>query len=201
MEEVWEEITGYNGLYQASNLGRVRSTYMINNRYKFKTYRYKILKAHKSNSGYLQLNLKGVKHYIHKLIATTFIDNLSKKREVNHIDGNKENNSVANLEWVNASENQKHAYKTGLKKGYGVSGIDNKRSISVNMIDINTGEVVKKFNSLSEAKKFLNKKSCSNLCRVLRKKEAIAYGYKWEKSIDSKQNALKKKIEAIRYEI
>ena len=106
VQEEWKPVEGFENLYQVSNLGRI-SNYRI------------ILKPRKINSGYFTtcLTLNGYKTYklIHRLVATAFITNEAKKREVNHIDGNKTNNSVVNLEWVTSSENKLHARDTGLK--------------------------------------------------------------------------------------
>ena len=118
-KEIWKDIEGYEGLYQVSNLGRVRSldrTYtqkarsgsVLNH-----TYKGCILKPN-NVMGYLQVNLQNHKRRndqkIHRLVAQTFIPNLENKREVNHIDGDKTNNCVDNLEWVTTSENQLHSY-------------------------------------------------------------------------------------------
>lgn len=88
----------------------------------------KFLKPLPMKSGYYRYflrNEEGVKPFlVHRIIAKTFIDNPNGKRTVNHIDGDKSNNSVGNLEWSTYSENQKHAYNTGLasKQKSGVSG-------------------------------------------------------------------------------
>ena len=78
----------------------------------------RIVKQQNSNSGYLRVELGGKKYLVHRLVAQAFIENHDNKPHVNHIDGNKKNNSAENLEWTTQSENQKHAYKMGLQKGY-----------------------------------------------------------------------------------
>lgn len=104
--EIWKEIPDYEGLYQISNFGNVKS--LISN---------KILKPSKDRFGYVRFNaLKNKKAKtlrIHRLVMEIFnpIDNIM---QVNHIDGNKLNNRLDNLEWCTDSENKKHAYKTGL---------------------------------------------------------------------------------------
>jgi hypothetical protein len=115
MEEEWRKIEGFPS-YTVSNLGRVRS---------IKREQAVILKVFKNNYGYLQVclyneNNKKCGRYIHRLVASAFISNYENKPEVNHIDGNKANNSVNNLEWNTDSENKKHAYTTGLCSRAGV---------------------------------------------------------------------------------
>jgi predicted DNA-binding protein YlxM (UPF0122 family) len=103
--ERWKNVDGYEGKYEISDHGKVRSNWFGKS---------KILKTHKMSSGYDQLNLyKNKKHKkwsIHRLVAKHFIDNPDNKLEVNHKDGNKDNNHYLNLEWMTHSENFAHAY-------------------------------------------------------------------------------------------
>lgn len=110
--EEWRDIEGYEGLYQVSNLGRVKS---LKPRYKNKI----ILKQEINHFGYLQICLSNPRktHKVHRLVAQAFIPNPENKPQVNHIDGNKLNNKVENLEWNTAHENNLHACRTGLNGG------------------------------------------------------------------------------------
>lgn len=117
MQEIWKDIRGYEGKYQVSNLGRVKSlprTFIRkdNRRYVVKEC---ILSNGLASAGYYTVNLESKTHTVHRLVAETFIDNNLNKKCVNHIDGDKKNNNIKNLEWVSYSENNKHAYDSGLK--------------------------------------------------------------------------------------
>lgn len=109
MEEEWRPVKGYEGLYEVSNTGKVRSLYFGKTR---------ILSPCKNSQGYLQAVLckdkvpKGLR--VHRLVASAFIPNPNNKPEVNHIDGNKANNNVDNLEWCTREYNMRHACHNGL---------------------------------------------------------------------------------------
>lgn len=116
--EIWKDITGYKGIYQISNHGRLRRIWKKSRRNP--EGKLKILNCSLSNDGYCKADLwknkKRKTYRIHRLVSFEFIENPLNKPQVNHIDGNKINNHVDNLEWCTCSENIKHAYKTGLKK-------------------------------------------------------------------------------------
>jgi len=82
----------------------------------------RVIKPQTGKNGYIRVELwengNGRKHLVHRLLAEAFIPNPDGKPQVNHIDGNKANNALSNLEWVTQSENQKHAYRVGLQRGY-----------------------------------------------------------------------------------
>lgn len=129
--EIFKDIIGYEGIYQISNLGRVKSLkrFVDNHSGLKKQLKEKILKNHISKTGYYVIDLKNNSlrktFKVHRLIAIMFISKVNGKDFVNHIDGNKLNNSIDNLEWCTISENNKHAELTGLKND---SGVNNSKS-------------------------------------------------------------------------
>lgn len=115
MIEEWRWIKGYDGHYEVSNLGNVRST-KIPPRPTRRPIPY-TLSPNKQNNGYLtvtlSLNAKPTMKLVHRLVAEAFIENEANKLVVNHIDNNRENNCVSNLEWCTHSENNIHSAKQG----------------------------------------------------------------------------------------
>lgn len=109
MNEIWIDINGYEGLYQISNLGQVKS---------FQKDKEKILSLAYNNAGYLKVILckNGTKktHLVHQLVAHAFVPGYREGLVVNHIDENKSNNHASNLEWVSQRENTIHG--TGTEK-------------------------------------------------------------------------------------
>lgn len=111
MEEIWKKLIyqgiDYGDYYEVSNLGRIR-----NSKTKY------VRKNCKMKNGYYKINasINGVNKTIkiHRAVAESFIPNPFNKPQINHIDGNKENNNIENLEWVTQTENIKHAYKNDL---------------------------------------------------------------------------------------
>lgn len=129
MKEEWRNIPEYEGLYAISNLGRVKSLARIvkrkdGTRQKYET---RILRHHISNKGYHQVELRKNSRskypLIHRLVAEVFIENPDNKPQVNHIDGNKGNNRIDNLEWVTSSENAIHAFKNHLRTPNGPTSL------------------------------------------------------------------------------
>ena len=122
MTEIWKDIKGYEGFYQVSNIGKIRSVDRLvhNPRYGFQKLKGKLLSASPNSHGYPQIGLtqKGKRKTlkVHSLVALYFLDKISNKNEVNHKDGDKLNNRVENLEWCTRSENILHAFAFDLKE-------------------------------------------------------------------------------------
>lgn len=114
-KEIWKDIKGYERLYQISNYGNIKSL-----NYK-RTGKEQILKQNINGRGYCYVNISINNKYknilIHRAVAKTFIPTNNEKLDINHKDGNKQNNRVENLEWCSRSQNIQHAYNNGLKKG------------------------------------------------------------------------------------
>lgn len=118
MDEIWKDVPDYEDFYQASNLGRVRRI-----QYGPRGHRAPFLKPQKNpvtkyHSVSLSLNGRHKRHNLHSLIARTFLGECEDGMEINHIDGDRSNNAVSNLEYVTHSYNNLHAYRTlGRKVG------------------------------------------------------------------------------------
>lgn len=171
--EIWKEIPTASR-YEASNLGKIRlKTGKILKQFETKSY----------NTGYVCCRIhfdNGLitNRLVHRLIAQTFLDGVNGKDTVNHKNGIKDDNKVNNLEWCTPSENNLHAYHTGLKKYRplhykGKFGVNHNRSKSVKCIE--TGEV---FGSMSEASRIL-KIDRSSIGWSIRYKKPI-FGVYWE---------------------
>lgn len=149
MEEEWKDIKGYEW-YQVSNLGRVRNS------------EGRILASNVISSGYLAVHLSkyNKKRTVHRLVAEAFIKNPYNKEQVNHLDGNKHNNCVDNLEWCSPSENMRHARESlGFVcwKNYhglpvGEANPSNKRIVQLDL----KGNLIKEWCSATEAARVLN---------------------------------------------
>lgn len=113
--EVWKDFEPLN--IQVSNLGRIRQKARTYGIQEFTYCEYRLLSPFDNGHGYLAIRIKNSKpFYLHRIVAETFLSNPKGLPEVNHIDGNKENNTVSNLEWVTRTQNVHHALKTGLSR-------------------------------------------------------------------------------------
>lgn len=173
MQEIWKDIPETNGNYQVSNLGNVKSRH---NKYTHKIdLEYHFLNPYTTKKGYLTVKIKEHKtsRVIHRLVAEAFIPNPNNYPQVNHIDGNKTNNRVENLEWCDNQYNTKHAFRIGL--------FENKlNSIRKPIIQYDKkGNFIKQWNSITEAEKTLNIRHISSVCSNDKYRHS-AGGYKWE---------------------
>lgn len=164
MEEIWKNISGFEGLYMVSNMGRIKSIDRIitqsNIRKRF--FKGKILPGRLMfGYDYTLLCYKGKESHFrtHRLVAIAFIPNHENKPEINHKDGIKSNNRVENLEWCTPSENQKHSFKYNLERKrsrYWLGKKGAEHPISKRVIDISCGKI---YNSI---------KDCANANNMIR---------------------------------
>lgn len=134
--EIWKDVIGYEGYYQVSSIGRVRSvTRMVKNSRdnSTKIHNGKILKNKKCTNGYLSISLSknGIVSYklIHRLVAGAFLKNENNNPHVNHIDFNRRNNNIENLEWCTVSQNIQHSMQKRCNEWYFISPKNDKVKI------------------------------------------------------------------------
>lgn len=155
MKETWKPVPGYEGLYEVSDLGNVRGR------------RNSILKPRKTKKGYLIVALckdrKPTDYYIHRLVYNAFNGEISTELEVNHINRDRADNRLINLNLMSHNENIQYSVRKA------VIAYDK------------AGNFVKEFNSLTEAEKWLEKpKAHTHICSCLKGKRRSAYGYIWK---------------------
>lgn len=139
MKEEWKDIKGYEGIYQVSNLGKVRS---LPGKSKTRCYKGKELKLTVTSIGYLSVSLSRKTYKVHRLVAETFIINKNNYPCVNHIDEDKTNNNVNNLEWCTYKQNNNHG-----TRNMRISQNEGRKIIQYDL----QGNMIKKWNSSAQA--------------------------------------------------
>ncbi len=180
--EVWKDIPGYEGFYQASSFGRIRSVdRTIQCADSIRTYKGRILKPDKKKNGYLEvaLNKQGNRkqHLVHRLVAITFIDNPKGLLVVNHKDEDKENNSIGNLEWCSQSYNNNYGEGHQNRRINSPIGVIKKLAKPVVQYSLD-GDFIAEYYSAMEAGRQtgVSQGGISECCNG---KQKTAYGYIW----------------------
>lgn len=178
-KEIWKDISGYEGMYQVSNFGNVKSlTREIMNRGVKQQIKERLLRQN-NKGGYLFVVLskegKTKSFAVHRLVAEEFIQNPENKPQVSHLDENPLNNNVLNLAWATAEENcnygkrNERVFKAGVVKPSKVSMYSK------------DGHFIKRFDSLCEAGRYIGKgKHHSAISACARGKRKTAYGFIWK---------------------
>lgn len=140
-----------------------------------------------NGNGYLYCCLAGKPIGVHRVIAMAFIPNPENKRQVNHKNGIKNDNSVYNLEWATPSENVRHSFRelghTKPTGGKGISGINHAQAKAVHQLNKNTLEIVETYGSVREAARAMGCKDCS-ITDVLKGRWPTCKGFKWAYAIE-----------------
>lgn len=186
-KEIWKPTHVFSEAYEVSNYGNVRSV----DRYKMhntsKTGQVfiegQMLKQGLNHKGYsmvwLSYNSKKKSIAVHRLVAIAFVPNPNGLPQVNHIDGNKQNNHISNLEWCDNSQNQLHAYKLGLNYHRETAG---RRKIPVKQFDKDTHELLNEYESIADAARNSGL-SPTGIRKAIYKetwKQGVVGGFYWE---------------------
>ena len=187
MKEVWKDVKGYEGIYEVSNFGNLKSFYAkvgCNGEYT-RSIKGSLLRKRYCPNGYIQYVLcrDGNKKYVyaHRLVAQAFIENNKEElNQINHKDENKHNNHVDNLEWCTQYYNNTYGTKIERQvKSINYEEVGRKQSIPVNQY-LKDGTFIKKWSSITQVKRELNisRGDISCCCRNIKLK--TAGGFKWE---------------------
>lgn len=172
MKQIWEDAKGYEEYLKVSNLGNVirKNRTWITGKSTKRTYQSKIINPSIMN-GYCYVSVCRKQVLLHRIIANTFLQNINNLPQVNHINGIKTDNRVENLEWLSAGDNQRHAFKLGLKK------TTKKLNKLIFQYDL-SGNFVKKWECITDAHRKGFERSA--IIRCAKGKQLTSYGYLWK---------------------
>lgn len=183
MNEEWRPVKGFEGIYEVSNLGRVRSLDRVLTLRNGRTQPIKgrIMKLGLHYKGYVRLMLSNGgdrehSHFVHRLVAEAFIPNPGDLPEVNHKDQDKGNNRADNLEWCTHKENSRYGDRGARIGAWHLA--NSPRRVPINQLDMD-GNYLRTFPSQAEAARQVHG-SQGTISSVVGRKKKSAYGYKWE---------------------
>ena len=194
MKEIWKDVVGYEGLYEVSDCGNVRSLPRVIpvNRagveYELLT-QSKVLRPQKMKHGYVGVWLygkestggkNGKQYSVHRLVAEAFCEKRPGADEVNHINEIKSDNRACNLEWCTHQENSAHGTRG---QRIGAANLNGKKSKPVLQFS-KDGELIAEYPSLQEVSRVTGYKA-GNICRNIHGKGMAAYGYVWRYANDA----------------
>lgn len=184
MSETWKDIKGFEGLYQVSNLGRIKRVerVIVNTRKQRRVLREQIMEPKTNGAeGYLRVGLrkdgKQTFHAVHRLVAFAFIKNPEGKPQVNHINENRSDNRVENLEWITCYENNNHG-----KRNENISRAKRGGACRVKVSQYLNGELVATYDSIVEASEKTGV-NYSSIRKVLAGTRKGAGGFQWRKEL------------------
>lgn len=179
-EEVWKDIKGYEGLYQVSNKGRVKSLSRTVSRKRFGDYEKpeSILKNQKHSGGYMKVSLcadnKITNKFVHRLVGEAFLEKIESQDQINHKNEDKTDNNTGNLEWCDGFYNNNYGTKTERQKD---SEYLKGKMKAVRGVNIKTGETLIFESVKSTETKGFKRRGVRNCLNGENKQH---HGYRWE---------------------
>lgn len=166
IKEEWRDIHGYEGKYQVSNMGRIRT---LSPKNRVRNSKNGIITTSLDNCGYKNVTLSGKTYKVHRLVAIAFIENIHQYPCINHKDENKENNRVDNLEWC--------SYKYNCNYGTRNLRISQNGGRKIVQMDME-GNDIQIWNSIAQAARFFGVKR-TTICGCCAGRQHTSCGYKW----------------------